>query len=67
MKSYFDVDPNASHWGRLQKLQEVKNLSPLAKQMDLAKLEPQALRVMEGAILKEARAASHTSGRLFCT
>lgn len=67
MHSFFDTDPNMSHWQRLQRLQQVRTLSPSARGMKLEQLDPDALRVVEERVLAEARETARTSGRLFRT
>ena len=67
MKSYFDVDPNASHWQRVAKLREIRELSPMAQRMQLDRMEPAAVKAVEPALLHEARANAANSGRLFKT
>lgn len=67
MKSFFEPRPEMSHNARLQKLQQVKSLSPLAQRMDLARQDPETLRVLEHSILKEAREGAIREGKMFAT
>ena len=65
MKSYFSINPKMPHGRRLRRLQEVKDLSPTASKLELEKLDPQSLAVIEPAVLDEVRAGAVNSGRLF--
>ena len=67
MKSYFDPNPEASHWQRVAKLKEIRELSPMAQRMPLDRMEPAAVKAVESTLLQEARANAANSGRLFAT
>ena len=65
MKSYFSIDPGMSHSKRLRRLQEVRDLSPMARRMALEQMSPKALEAVEPALLNDARMAASKSGRVF--
>lgn len=64
---YFDPDPTASIAQRKYRLQQLKHMSPTAKQHDFMSMSPGAFGVIERIALDEARQNARDSGSLFPT